>query len=100
TLPGGSISGAPKIRAMEIIEEIEATPRGPYCGALGYINTSGEAQFNILIRTMVTSEQNAYLYSGGAITAQSDPQAEYEETLAKASRFFLDQTHQENEAAA
>ncbi|MGE4313962.1 MAG: anthranilate synthase component I family protein, partial [Pseudobdellovibrionaceae bacterium] len=56
TLPGGSISGAPKIRAMEIIEEIEATPRGPYCGALGYINTSGEAQFNILIRTMVTSE--------------------------------------------
>lgn len=100
TLPGGSISGAPKIRAMEIIDEIEGVERGPYCGSLGYINTSGEAHFNILIRTMMVSEGKASLYSGGAITAQSTPQSEYEETLAKASRFFIGGTAKQNEAAA
>jgi len=82
--PGGSITGAPKVRAMEIIAEIEPTRRGPYCGALGYINFNGAMDTSIIIRTFVFKGQQVTFQAGGAIVADSDPEAEYEETLTKA----------------
>jgi para-aminobenzoate synthetase component 1 len=84
--PGGSITGAPKIRAMEIIDELEAGSRGVYTGAIGYISDHGRADFNIAIRTLVVEGDQAHFHVGGGITADSDPDAEYEETLAKGSR--------------
>jgi para-aminobenzoate synthetase component 1 len=81
--PGGSISGAPKIRAMEIIEELEPTKRGPYTGAMGYFCFSGDMDFNIIIRTFVVKNGRAYFQVGGGIVADSDPEAEYQETLDK-----------------
>ncbi len=86
--PGGSITGAPKIRAMEIIAEMEATRRGPYCGALGYVGFDGAMDSSILIRTLVYEGSTVSLHTGGGITADSDPQAEYDETLAKAEAIF------------
>jgi para-aminobenzoate synthetase component 1 len=88
TMPGGSITGAPKVRAMEIIEAHEPVRRGPYCGAIGYVQ-GGTAQFNIAIRTLLaeTNEQGAGRVDfsvGGGIVADSDPAAEYQETLDKA----------------
>jgi len=83
--PGGSITGAPKIRAMEIIEELESQRRGPYCGALGYIGANGAMDTNILIRTLVYHGGKAYLNAGGGIVADSDPQGEYQESLDKAA---------------
>ena len=85
TFPGGSITGAPKIRAMQIIHEIEPTPRDVYCGAIGYVGLDGTVSLNIAIRTMVMRGSQVYLYAGGGIVADSDPQDEYEETLAKAA---------------
>lgn len=82
--PGGSITGAPKIRAMEIIEELEPTRRGPYCGALGYIGFDGAMDVNILIRTLVYWKGSVSFQVGGGIVADSDPSAEFEETLTKA----------------
>lgn len=82
--PGGSITGAPKIRAMEIIEEMEQTRRGPYCGSMGYIGFNGAMDSNILIRTLVYEGQNVSLQAGGGIVADSVPQNEYQETLDKA----------------
>lgn len=82
--PGGSITGAPKIRAMEIIEELEPVRRGVYTGAIGWVNGAGEGQWNIAIRTMVAKGGRAYLHVGGAVVADSDPGAEYEETVTKA----------------
>lgn len=82
--PGGSVTGAPKIRAMEIIEELEPVRRGVYCGAIGYMSFSGEMDTSIAIRTLVLAGGEAHLQAGGAVVADSDPQAEYEETLAKA----------------
>jgi anthranilate/para-aminobenzoate synthase component I len=82
--PGGSITGAPKIRAMQIIEELEQTRRGPYCGAIGYLDSNGSMQFNVAIRTMIVKDSLAYVPVGGGIVADSDPLAEYEETLTKA----------------
>jgi para-aminobenzoate synthetase component 1 len=82
--PGGSITGAPKKRAMEIIEELEPVSRGIYCGAIGYISFEGNADFNIVIRTLLFKENNIYFQVGGGITIDSDPQAEYQETLDKA----------------
>lgn len=82
--PGGSITGAPKIRAMEIIEELEGVRRGVYCGALGYLGVSGAVDLNIVIRTFVVKGGRAYFHAGGGIVADSDPAGEYEETLAKA----------------
>ena len=82
--PGGSVTGAPKIRAMEIIDEIEPVQRGVYCGAIGYIGFDGSMQLSIPIRTMVAKEQRVYLQVGGGIVADSDPEAEYQETLDKA----------------
>lgn len=84
-VPGGSVTGAPKIRAMQIIDELEPVPRGPYCGAIGYISDSGHAAFNIAIRTAAV-RANELTYSVGAgLVADSDPLAEWQETLVKAS---------------
>jgi para-aminobenzoate synthetase component 1 len=84
TFPGGSVTGAPKIRAMQIIDELEPVARGPYCGAIGYISCDGHMQFNVAIRTMIIANGQAHVYVGGGIVADSDPAAEYEETLVKA----------------
>lgn len=83
--PGGSITGAPKIRAMEIIAELEPTARGPYCGALGYMGVGGQMDTNILIRTITSAGGWWQLPVGGGIVAQSTPQHEYEETWHKAT---------------
>lgn len=84
SFPGGSITGAPKVRSMEIIEELEPTRRGVYTGAIGYLCFSGDMDVNIVIRTLVVKEGTAYFQVGGGIVADSDPEAEYEETLDKA----------------
>jgi para-aminobenzoate synthetase component 1 len=84
SFPGGSITGCPKIRAMEIIEELEPTRRSIYTGALGYLSFTGNMDFNILIRTILKKENNLYFSVGGGIVADSNPEAEYEETLVKA----------------
>ena len=82
--PGGSITGCPKIRAMEIIEELEPNRRSIYTGALGYLSFSGPMDFNILIRTILKKGDRLYFGVGGGIVADSEPEAEYEETLVKA----------------
>jgi para-aminobenzoate synthetase component 1 len=84
TMPGGSITGAPKIRAMEIIEEIEDARRGPYCGSAGWFGRDGDLSLNILIRTLVVRGDRAVFHAGGGVVADSDPAMEYEETLVKA----------------
>jgi para-aminobenzoate synthetase component I len=83
--PGGSITGAPKIRAMEVLRELEPTRRGPYTGALGWIGPDGAMATSILIRTFVADGRNLTLHVGGGITWHSDPAAEWEETVAKAA---------------
>ena len=83
--PGGSITGAPKLRAMEIIEELEPHRRGVYCGAIGYIGFDGNMDTNIAIRTAVYSEGTIRFWAGGGIVADSEMQKEYRETLDKAS---------------
>lgn len=83
--PGGSISGAPKKRALEIIHELEPAPRGLFTGAIGYFGYNGESQFNIAIRTMVIRNGEAAFHVGAGITADSIPEKEWEETLHKAS---------------
>lgn len=85
TFPGGSITGAPKIRAMEIITELERVARGPYCGSLFYCGFDGTADSNILIRTLTKRGRKIYFPVGGGIVAQSNPQSEYVETLHKAA---------------
>lgn len=82
--PGGSITGAPKIRAMEIISELEPTARGPYCGSLGYLGFDGSIDWNILIRTVIAAAGWWQFPVGGGIVADSDPLREYEETWHKA----------------
>ena len=82
--PGGSITGAPKIRSMEIIDELEPTKRSVYTGSIGYIGFDGSVDLNIAIRTMILKEQQVHFQVGGAITYDSNPQKEYEETLHKA----------------
>ncbi|HKB05402.1 MAG TPA: aminodeoxychorismate synthase component I [Gemmataceae bacterium] len=82
--PGGSVTGAPKVRAMEIIAELEPTARGPYCGSLGYIGFDGTTDTNILIRTFTAGRGWVQFPVGGGIVADSDPEWEYEETLHKA----------------
>ena len=92
SFPGGSITGAPKIRAMEIIHELEGRPRGVYCGSIGYIGFDGTMDFNIAIRTVTVDKSpeshTASFGVGGGITTLSDPAAEYEESLTKAERLF------------
>ncbi len=84
TFPGGSITGAPKIRSMEIIDELEPTQRNVYTGSVGYIGFDGTLDLNIAIRTIVKKEENIYFQVGGGITWDSNPEEEYEETLHKA----------------
>ncbi len=84
TLPGGSVTGAPKVRAMEIIEELEPTARGPYCGAIGYIGVDGAMDLSIAIRTMLVEDDKVTFQVGGGIVADSRPADEYDETLHKA----------------
>jgi para-aminobenzoate synthetase component 1 len=84
SFPGGSITGAPKIRAMEIIEEMEPVRRGIYTGSIGYIGFDGRADLNIVIRTILARGGKLYFQVGGGITADSDPHKEYVETLDKA----------------
>jgi para-aminobenzoate synthetase component 1 len=86
--PGGSVTGAPKVRAMEIIDELEPETRGPYTGALGYLGFNRESQLSIVIRTAIRAGRQTYFHVGAGIVADSDPAAEYEETLAKARGFF------------
>jgi para-aminobenzoate synthetase component 1 len=82
--PGGSVTGAPKIRAMQIIAELEGAPRGVYCGAIGYISATGSMDLSIPIRTVVLRDGIASFHAGAGIVWDSDPAAEYDETLAKA----------------
>ena len=103
TFPAGSVTGAPKIRAMQIIDELEPTPRGPYCGCVGYISDDGHAAFSVAIRTalidgapapgsLCTFESATLRYSVGAgIVADSDPDAEWRETLDKAAAWPVDE---------
>ena len=83
SFPGGSITGAPKIRAMEIIEELEPTARSVYTGAAGYLDFGGDLDLNIVIRTMLCAAGHVTYQVGGGIVADSDPAAEYDESLAK-----------------
>jgi para-aminobenzoate synthetase component 1 len=83
TFPGGSITGAPKIRAMQIIDEIEPVSRAVYTGALGYISFNGHMDLNIVIRTMLVIGKRVCFHVGGGIVADSDPESEYQETLDK-----------------
>ena len=87
TFPGGSITGAPKIRAMQIIAEMEKINRGIYCGSIGYIGCNGEMDTSIAIRTATVKDSRIYFQAGGAIVADSDPRSEYEETITKSSGF-------------
>ena len=82
--PGGTITGCPKVRAMEIIAELERVGRGPYTGAMGYLSCCGRMDLNILIRTLVQEGNTAVLRAGAGIVADSDPVAELEETRHKA----------------
>ena len=82
-LPAGTVSGAPKVRAMEIIDELEPEKRGVYGGGVGYFAASGEMDFCIALRTAVLTEQTLYIQAGGGVVYDSDPEAEYEETVNK-----------------
>ena len=89
TFPGGSITGAPKIRSMEIIEELEPVRRGVYTGSIGYIGFDGRVDLNIAIRTLVNKDDQVYLQVGGGIVFDSNPVLEYEETLHKAKALLI-----------
>jgi para-aminobenzoate synthetase component 1 len=82
--PGGSITGAPKIRAMEIIDQLEPTARGVYTGSIGFIGIDGSVCLNIAIRTIIITGKKAFIQTGGGIVADSDAQAEWQETITKA----------------
>jgi anthranilate synthase component 1 len=88
TFPAGTVSGAPKIRAMEIIEELEPNRRGPYAGLVGYFSFNGNFDSCITIRTMLVSGNRVYVQAGAGIVADSIPEREYEETLNKAQALF------------
>jgi para-aminobenzoate synthetase component 1 len=90
TFPMGSMTGAPKLRAMELIEELESFKRGLYSGSIGYITPSGDFDFNVVIRTLLYNQKESYLSCsvGGAITIQSDPEKEYQECLVKVKRIM------------
>ena len=87
--PGGSITGAPKIRAMEILETLEPVRRHLYTGSVGYLDWSGDADWSIAIRTAIVTAEAVHFSAGGGITADSDPEAEYRETLDKAEGMRL-----------
>jgi len=83
TLPGGSITGAPKIRSMEIIDELEPTCRSIYTGNIGYLGFNGTMDLSIVIRTFLLKGNRAYFQAGGAVVYDSDPESEYQETIDK-----------------
>jgi anthranilate synthase component 1 len=83
--PAGTVSGAPKVRAMEIIDDLEPTRRGIYAGAVGYVDFSGTLDTCIAIRTMIVTDQTAHVQAGAGIVADSDPAREYDETWNKAA---------------
>ena len=89
TFPGGTITGCPKVRCMEIIAELEGEARGPYTGSMGYLNLDGDLDLNILIRTLSMDQSRLSLRAGAGIVADSDPQSELEETRAKARGLLL-----------
>jgi anthranilate synthase component 1 len=89
SVPAGTVSGAPKVRAMEIIDEFEPTKRGPYAGAVGYIDYAGNMDTCIALRTMVLSGGHIDVQAGAGLVADSVPQREYEETLNKARALLL-----------
>ncbi|WP_155400343.1 aminodeoxychorismate synthase component I [Vibrio campbellii] len=86
--PGGSITGAPKVRAMQIIEELEPHRRSAYCGSIGYISRHGRMDTSITIRTLVAEDNKLYAWAGGGVVADSDCAAEYQETLDKLSKIL------------
>lgn len=88
TFPAGTVSGAPKIRAMEIINELESTSRGPYAGAVGYISYTGDMDTCIAIRTIITKGSKGFIQAGAGIVADSDPEKEYQEVCNKAKALF------------
>lgn len=88
TFPGGTITGAPKIRTMEIIEELEPVRRGPYTGSFGWIDYNGNMEFNIIIRTLVLKDGVGYIQAGAGIVIDSDPEREYYESLSKAKALW------------
>ena len=97
SFPAGTVTGAPKIRAMEIIEELEPAKRGPYAGCVGYFSFSGNMDMCITIRTIIFKNKKAYIQAGAGIVADSDPELEYEETLNKAKGMFKAIEMAENE---
>ncbi|MBM3252134.1 MAG: anthranilate synthase component I, partial [Candidatus Omnitrophica bacterium] len=84
TFPAGTVSGAPKIRAMQIIDELENIKRGPYAGCVGYFSFSGNLDTCITIRTIIVKDKHAYIQAGAGIVADSKPEKEYFETINKA----------------
>jgi len=94
TFPPGSMTGAPKIAAMQLLGRLEPVRRGIYSGAIGYLDVRGGADLSVVIRTLLLREGRAYLHSGGAVVADSDPRDEWRETLDKSAplRAALDQT--------
>lgn len=98
--PGGSITGAPKISAIKIIEEIEQTSRGAYCGAIGYIGFNGTMDTNVTIRTLIYANDKAYLQTGSGIVSDSTPEKELQESLDKASKIFESFKNKNKETAA
>lgn len=86
--PGGTITGAPKVRTMEIIEELEPVRRGPYTGTIGWIDYNGNMEFNMIIRTMVVTNQTAYIQAGAGIVIDSNPEKEYMESINKAKALW------------
>ena len=84
TLPAGTVSGAPKIRAMQLINKLENTKRGAYSGSIGYISYGGNLDMALAIRTMIIKDKKAYVQAGAGIVFDSDPTKEYEETQNKA----------------
>ncbi|MDV6317393.1 aminodeoxychorismate synthase component I [Chromohalobacter sp. HP20-39] len=100
--PGGSITGAPKVRAMQLIDNLEPSRRSVYCGSIGYVDTRGRMDTSIAIRTAVADAGQLHLWGGGGLVADSDEEAEYQETLAKISRLMealdADEPHELNES--
>jgi len=99
--PAGTVSGAPKIRAMEIIAELEPDRRGPYAGAVGYFDLSGNLDTCITLRTMVMKDGVAYIQAGGGIVYDSEPEAEYQETVNKAQALIgaIDRAEEQSASA-
>jgi para-aminobenzoate synthetase component 1 len=88
TFPPGSVTGAPKVRALEVIEELEPVRRGPYCGAIGWIGPHGDLELSVAIRTFVAAQGRLHLHLGGAVVADSEPAAEWRETMHKGARLL------------